>query len=51
MPTVSRPPPVSRRLHGQMDEAEAAQYTPKLVYVDRENRLTHTNESIPMQAA
>ena len=37
--------------YGQMDEAEAAQYTPKLVYVDRENRLTHTNESIPMQAA
>lgn len=37
--------------YGQMDEAEAIQYTPKLVYVDRENRLTHTNESIPMQAA
>lgn len=37
--------------YGQMDEAEAVQYTPKLVYVDRENRLTHTNESIPMQAA
>lgn len=37
--------------YGQMDEAEAAQYTPKLVYVDRENRLTHTNELIPMQAA
>lgn len=37
--------------YGQMDEAEAAHYTPKLVYVDRENRLTHTNESIPMQAA
>ena len=37
--------------YGQMDEAEAVQYTPKLVYVDRENRLTHTNESIPAQAA
>lgn len=37
--------------YGQMDEAEAVQYRPKLVYVDRENRLTHTNESIPMQAA
>ncbi|AXA83822.1 aspartate 1-decarboxylase [Lysobacter oculi] len=37
--------------YGQMDEAEATNYKPKLVYVDRENRLTHTNESIPMQAA
>ncbi len=37
--------------YGQMDEAEAANYKPKLVYVDRENRLTHTNESIPAQAA
>ena len=37
--------------YGQCDEAEAAAYKPKLVYVDRENRLTHTNESIPAQAA
>lgn len=37
--------------YGQMDEAEATNYKPKLVYVDRENRLTHTNESIPAQAA
>lgn len=37
--------------YGQMDEAEAAKHKPKLVYVDRENRLTHTNESIPAQAA
>ena len=37
--------------YGQCDEAEAAAYKPTLVYVDRENRLTHTNESIPAQAA
>ena len=39
------------RAYGQMDEAEAVQYKPTLVYVDRENRLTHTNDSIPAQAA
>jgi len=37
--------------YGQLDEAEAAQHEPTLVYVDRENRLTHTNRSIPAQAA
>ena len=37
--------------YGQCDEAEAAKFKPTLVYVDRENRLTHTNESIPAQAA
>ena len=37
--------------YGQCDEAEASAYKPTLVYVDRENRLTHTNESIPAQAA
>ena len=37
--------------YGQLDAAEAAKYKPTLVYVDRENRLTHTNESIPAQAA
>ena len=36
---------------GQCDEAEAANFKPTLVYVDRENRLTHTNQSIPAQAA
>ena len=36
---------------GQFDEAEAANFKPTLVYVDRENRLTHTNQSIPAQAA
>ena len=33
------------------DEAEAAKFKPTLVYVDRENRLTHTNHSMPKQAA
>lgn len=37
--------------YGQLDAAEAAKYKPTLVYVDRENRLTHTNDSIPAQAA
>ena len=37
--------------YGQLDEAEAARHEPTLVYVDRENRLTHTNRSIPAQAA
>ena len=37
--------------YGQLDAAEAAGHKPRLVYVDRHNRLTHTNESMPMQAA
>ena len=37
--------------YGSCDEAEAAKYKPTLVYVDRDNRLTHTNTSIPAQAA
>ena len=36
---------------GTYSEAEAQQYKPQLVYVDRQNRLTHTNHSIPKQAA
>lgn len=35
----------------QCDEAEAAAFKPTCVYVDRENRLTHTNHSMPKQAA
>ena len=34
-----------------MDEAEAAKYKPTCVYVDRTNALTHTNHSMPKQAA
>lgn len=37
--------------YGMLDEAEAAKFKPRLVYVDRHNRLTHTSESIPAQAA
>lgn len=37
--------------YGQCDAAEAARHEPTLVYVDRDNRLTHTNRSMPKQAA
>lgn len=37
--------------YGVYEEAEAARLKPTLVYVDRDNRLTHTNTSIPAQAA
>lgn len=35
----------------QVNEAEAAQLKPTLVYVDRANALSHTKHSIPKQAA
>lgn len=34
-----------------MTEEEAAAFQPTLVYVDGQNRITHTNHSIPTQAA
>ncbi|UWX04495.1 aspartate 1-decarboxylase [Pseudoxanthomonas sp. NC8] len=34
-----------------LSEAEAASFQPKLVYVDAANHITHTNHSIPKQAA
>lgn len=37
--------------YGVCDEAEAARHKPTLVYVDRHNQLTHTNHSMPAQAA
>ena len=37
--------------YGQCDEAEAEKFKPTLVYVDRDNVMTHTNRSIPKQAA
>ncbi|MBB1472328.1 MULTISPECIES: aspartate 1-decarboxylase [unclassified Luteimonas] len=37
--------------YGACDEAEAAAFKPSLVYVDRQNRMTHTNDAIPAQAA
>ena len=37
--------------YGGYSEAEAEQQQPQLVYVDRQNKITHTNRSIPKQAA
>ena len=37
--------------YGTCEEAEAIKHKPTLVYVDRHNLLTHTNLSIPKQAA
>ncbi len=37
--------------YGGYSEAEVAQHKPQLVYVDRQNKLTHTNHSIPKQQA
>lgn len=37
--------------YGQCGEAEAALYKPTLVYVDADNRLTHTTRSTAKQAA
>ena len=34
-----------------MSEAEAVLFKPMLVYVDAQNRITHTNRSIPKQMA
>ena len=34
-----------------MSEDEAATFQPKLVYVERANKITHTNNSVPAQAA
>ena len=34
-----------------MSQEEAASFKPNLVYVDGNNRITHTNHSIPKQAA
>src|SRR5882757_5621925 len=37
--------------YGVFNEAEAIEHKPQLVYVDRHNHLTHTNRTIPKQAA
>ena len=37
--------------YGHCDEAEAAKFKPTCLYVDRDNRMTHTNQSMPQQAA
>jgi aspartate 1-decarboxylase len=35
--------------YASMSEAEADQFKPKLVYVDADNRITHTRNTIPVQ--
>jgi len=35
----------------QLDEREMATYKPKLIYFDGDNRVTHTANTIPVQAA
>ena len=35
----------------QLDAAQADAFQPNLVYVDAANRITHTNHTIPKQAA
>lgn len=35
----------------QLDEAEISSYQPDLVYVDADNRISHTNHTIPKQVA
>ena len=37
--------------YGQLSEAEVALFKPTLVYVDADNRLTHTTRSTAKQAA
>ncbi|MGF1545791.1 MAG: aspartate 1-decarboxylase [Thiotrichales bacterium] len=37
--------------YGQLSEAEALNFRPKLVYVDRDNLITRTADEIPEQAA
>ena len=37
--------------YGVFNEAEAIEHKPQLCYVDRHNHLTHTNRTIPKQAA
>ena len=34
-----------------LSQQELASYKPKLIYVDENNRITHTGDSIPVQAA
>ena len=34
-----------------LDQKELATFKPKLVYVDEQNRITHTSNTIPVQVA
>ncbi len=37
--------------YAAMDEKEVAEFKPALVYLNEENRVTHTGDSIPAQVA
>jgi aspartate 1-decarboxylase len=37
--------------YGEFEEREVASHKPRLVYVDADNRITHTRHSIPVQVA
>lgn len=37
--------------YADLDEKELAGFKPRLVYVDNNNRITHTRNAIPVQAA
>ena len=37
--------------YGEFEEKELAMHKPRLVYVDAQNRITHTRNAIPVQAA
>lgn len=37
--------------YADLDEKELAGFKPRLVYVDSNNRITHTRNTIPVQAA
>jgi aspartate 1-decarboxylase len=37
--------------YGEFEEREVAAHKPRLVYVDAQNRITHTRHSIPVQVA
>jgi aspartate 1-decarboxylase len=37
--------------YGELEEKEAVTHKPRLVYVDAQNRITHTRHAIPMQLA
>lgn len=37
--------------YAELDEKELVTFKPRLVYVDAENRITHTRNAIPVQVA
>lgn len=37
--------------YGEFDEKDLTGFKPRLIYVDEQNRVTHTRNAIPVQAA